>query len=192
MYSPLKAKPIPIDWNNNLPIFAADRFLKSVGDYYGWLGGFDESEQLRCILPYTEIRKGIFKLIRFRVETIPVGDGLTILEEKSFLNCCIKYFRSIGADVIIPATTNSIFRTFPDGADAAPYGSYVIDLEQPEEVLWKNISRITRQNIGTAQRAGMSVRTGTEHLDAAHALITETFQKIRTSVHGARVASTFR
>ena len=36
-------KPIPIDWNNNLPIFAADRFLKSVGDNYGWLGGFDES-----------------------------------------------------------------------------------------------------------------------------------------------------
>lgn len=177
-------KPIPIDWNNNLPIFAADRFLKSVGDNYGWLGGFDESEQLRCILPYTEIRKGIFKLIRFRVETIPVGDGLTILEEKSFLNCCTKYFRSIGADVIIPATTNSIFRTFPDGADAAPYGSYVIDLEQPEEVLWKNISRITRQNIGTAQRAGMSVRTGPEHLDAAHALITETFQRSRLPFMG--------
>ena len=157
---------------------------------YGWLGGFDESEQLRCILPYTEIRKGIFKLIRFRVETIPVGDGLTILEEKSFLNCCIKYFRSIGADIIIPATTNSIFRTFPDGADAAPYGSYVIDLEQPEEVLWKNISRITRQNIGTAsERACLSEPAGASRCGTrAHY---GDLSEIPTSVHGPGVASTF-
>ena len=184
MYSPLKAKPIPIEWNADLPIFAADRFLKSVGDSYGWLGGFDETAKLRCILPYTEIRKGIFKLIRFRVETIPAQNDFSIQQERSFLNSCIEYFRGVGADIVIPATTNSIFRTFPDGADAAPYGSYVIDLEQPEEVLWKNISRITRQNIGTAQRAGMSVRTGPEHLDAAHALITETFHRSRLPFMG--------
>jgi lipid II:glycine glycyltransferase (peptidoglycan interpeptide bridge formation enzyme) len=79
--------------------------------------------------------------------------------------------------VIIPATTNTIFRTYPDGADAAPYGSYLVDLQQPEDVLWKNIGRITRQNIGTAQKDGVCIQGGLQHLDAAYALIKETFNR---------------
>ena len=148
----MKATPIEINWHSGLPIFASESFLKAVGDEYGWLGGIDESGKLRCILPYTIIRKAIFRMVRFRVETIPLGEGLDVEEEKSFLNSAIEYFRSIGADMIIPATTNTIFRTYPDGADAAPYGSYVIDLSQPEDILWRNIERITRQNINTASK----------------------------------------
>src|SRR5947208_8991622 len=116
-------------------------------------------------------------MVRFRVETISIGKSITIAEEKSFLTSCLEYLRSIGGDVVIPATTNTIFRTYPDGADAAPYGSYVIDLRQLEEVLWKNIGRITRQNIATAERDGVCIRSGTEHLDTAYALIKDTFQR---------------
>jgi hypothetical protein len=179
MLSNLGVRPVPIDWHPGLPIFAAEPFLKAVSDRYGWLGGFDETGCLRCILPYTEIRKGLFRLIRFRVETIQIAASLNAGEERSFLKGCVDHFRAIGADIIIPATTNSIFRTFPDGADAAPYGSYVIDLEQSEEILWKNIGRITRQNIGTAQRSGVTVTTGIQHLERAHALIKETFDRSR-------------
>jgi hypothetical protein len=173
----MRAIPISINWHSGLPIFASESFLKAVGDEYGWLGGYDESEKLRCVLPYTVIRKKIFRMIRFRVETIPLGEGLDIHEEKSFLNSVIKYFKSIGADIIIPATTNTIFRTYPDGADVAPYGSYVIDLCQPEDILWRNIDRITRQNINTAQRKGVTIRSGTEHIDAAYKLVADTFRR---------------
>ncbi len=175
----MKAKPISINWHSGLSIFASESFLKAVGDEYGWLGGFDESERLRCILPYTVIRKNIFRMVRFRVETIPFGEGLDIHEERSFLNSIIKYFKSIGADIIIPATTNTIFRTYPDGADAAPYGSYIIDLCQPEDVLWRNIDRITRQNIKTAQKKGVSIRSGIEHIDSAYKLVADTFRRSR-------------
>ena len=58
-----------------------------------------------------------------------------------------------------------------------PYGTYVIDLRKPEEVLWKNVDRITRQNIGTAQRDGVSVREGAEFLEPAYDLIRETFAR---------------
>jgi hypothetical protein len=173
----IRAEPISLDWHPGLPVFATEGFLKAVGDEYGWLGGIDYSGNLQCVLPYTIIRKAIFRMVRFRVETIPLRDGLSIEGEKSFLNSCVEYFRAIGADVIIPATTNAIFRVYPDGANAAPYGSYVIDLRQPEDVLWKNIGRITRQNIGTAEREGVHVRSGIEHLDLAYALIKDTFQK---------------
>ena len=116
-------------------------------------------------------------MVRFRVETIALEWRAYMEEEKSFLNSVVEYFRSIGADMIIPATTNTIFRTYPDGADAAPYGSYIIDLAQPEDILWKNIDRIYRQNINTAPKNGVSIRSGTEHLDAAYLHVRDTFKK---------------
>ena len=173
----MTAQPIPIDWHPGLPIFASENFLKAVSDDYGWLGGIGASGELRCVLPYTIIRKGPFRMVRFRVETISLEQNFTLQQEKSFLNSCIKHLRSIGGDVVIPATTNTIFRTYPDGADAAPYGSYLVDLRQPEDVLWKNIGRITRQNIGTAQKDGVCIQSGPEHLDAAYPLIKETFRR---------------
>jgi hypothetical protein len=173
----MNAKKIEINWHPALPIFASESFLKAIGDEYGWLGGFDDSGKLRCILPYTIIRKAIFRMVRFRVETIPLEEGFDVSEEKSFLNSAVKYFRSINADMIIPATTNTIFRTYPDEANAAPYGSYIIDLTQPEDILFKNIERITRQNIKTASKNGVSIRDGIEHQDAAYILIQDTFRR---------------
>ena len=168
---------IPINWHSGLPIFACESFLRAVGDEYGWIGGMDEGGNLRCVLPYTIIRKATFRMVRFRVETIPLGTGFDVGQEKLFLNRAMEYFRSIGADIVIPATTNSIFRTYPDGADAAPYGSYVIDLCPSEDILWRNIERITRQNINSAQRKGVGIRSGMEHLDEVHAFIADTFRR---------------
>ena len=173
----MKAKPVEIMWNPGLPIFARESFLKAVGDEYGWLGGFSEHGELRCILPFTIIKKAIFRMVRFRVETIPVGQELDVQEEKSFLDNSIEYFRSVGADLIIPATTNTIFRTYPQGADAAPYGSYVIDLVQTEDTLWRNIGQKTRQNINTALKDGVYICSGIEHLDKAYLLVRDTFKR---------------
>jgi hypothetical protein len=173
----MKVKPIEINWNPELSIFAKESFLKAVSDEYGWLGGFDEVGKLQCILPYTIIKKAIFRMVRFRVETIWPNGELDIEKEKAFLNSTVDYFRSKGADMIIPATTNTIFRTYPDGADAAPYGSYVIDLTQPEEVIWKSIDRIMRQNINSAIKKGVTIRRGVENLDSVYTLIVETFKR---------------
>jgi len=71
------AKKINIDWHPGLSIYACEPFLKLVGDEYGWLGGFDKSNNLRCILPYTIVRKAIFRLVRFRVETIPLNGEIS-------------------------------------------------------------------------------------------------------------------
>jgi lipid II:glycine glycyltransferase (peptidoglycan interpeptide bridge formation enzyme) len=53
----------------------------------------------------------------------------------------------------------------------------VIDLGQPEDILWRNIGRITRKNIGTAQKEGVVVREGKEFADAAWELIRDTFRR---------------
>jgi hypothetical protein len=177
----IKSEPIPIQWDQSLPVFAKEEFLRAVGDEYGWLGGMDESRTLRCLLPYTIVRKAGLRLVRFRVETVPCGAGLDVTEEKSFLNSVVQHFRRAGADVIIPPTNNTLFRTYPDGASPAPYGSYVIDLQQPEEILWRNVSKTSRQNIAAAQKEGVLVREGMELLDPAYDLIRETFRRSKMS-----------
>lgn len=173
----MKAMRVEIDWHPGLSIYAAESFLKLVGDEYGWIGGIDNAGKLRCVLPYTVVRKAIFRMVRFRVETIPLGEELTIEEERSFLNSAVAYFRSIGADMIIPATTNTIFRTYPDGAVAAPYGSFIIDLTQPEETLWSNLHSKHRNVVRNAMKKGVRIHSGAEYLDAAYELIRATLKR---------------
>ena len=180
----MRVERIAIDWHPRLPIFAKESFLRAVGDDYGWLGGFSGSGQLRCILPYTVVKKAVFRMVRFRVETMPMADDFGIAEEKEFLDRSIDYFRSIGADMVIPGTSNAIFRTFPDGAAAAPYGTFVIDLEAPEETLWKNVAKVSRQNIGTAQKTGVSILSGSEHVDVSYELVRQTFKRSRLPFMG--------
>jgi len=180
-YSTLRAEPVEIRWDPSLPVFAKEEFLKAVGDEYGWLGGIDESGTLRCVLPYTVTRKAGLRMVRFRMQTIPFGEKLGVVDEKMFLNGVVEYFRKSRADVIIPPTNNVLFRTYPDGASPAPYGSHVIDLRQPEDVLWKNVSKTTRQNINTAKKDGVSIREGIEFLNPAYDLIRGTFQRSKMS-----------
>ena len=171
----ITAAPVPIQWCPDLPIYASEPFLRAVGDQSGWLGGFDESGEQCCVLPYTMIRKAILRMVRFRVETLPQGNGLSVEEERGFLNSAMAYFRSIGAGVVIPATTNTIFRTFPDGAEAAPYGTYIMDLSQSEESLWGKVSTSHRRKVRFAQKSGVTIREAPELVDKVHRLVHETF-----------------
>jgi hypothetical protein len=173
----MKAVEIRARWHEDLPVFARPEFLRAVGDRYGWLGGLDERDELRCTLPYTLVRRGPLSMVRFRVETLPQGGELTLAQERSFLVSVTEHCRTIGADMVIPATTNTVFRTYPEGADAAPYGSYTVDLTRPEDELWDRIERITRQNIKTARSAGLTVVDGSLALPSVHAMVAHTFKR---------------
>lgn len=173
----IQAKKIDINWHPGLSIYASEAFLKTVGDEYGWLGGFNNAGELRCILPYTIVRKAIFRMVRFRVETIPIDNKFAIEEEKDFLNDVVNYFRNAGADMIIPATTNTIFKTYPDGADVAPYGSYIIDLTQTEEDLWANLHSKHRNVVRNAMKKEVEIVDGIEFMVTAHAVIRDTLRR---------------
>ncbi len=171
------ARPIPIEWNPELSIYASESFLQAVSDEYGWIGGFDESDELRCILPYTIIKKSFYRLLRFRVATIAFGKELSIWEEKDFLNRTISLFRIAGVDMLIPATTNTIFRTYPDGADAAPYGTYIVNLDLPEEVLWRAFSSSHRRKVRLAEKRGVAVESDMEFLPVVYDQVKSTFKR---------------
>lgn len=173
----LKAEPIKINWHSGLPIFASEVFLKSVGDEYGWIGGFDDARELRCILPYTIVRKPGFRMVRFRIETIPLKENFNEFEEKSFLNCVIEYFRSAGADMILPPSNTTLFKVYPDGAIAAPYGTFVKNLDQPEDSLWGEVSETYRKDIRRAIKAGVQIEQGMQFLETAYHLTANTLKR---------------
>ena len=173
----MNARPTKIDWHDGLSVFASESFLNSVGDKYGWLGGFDTAGGLRCILPFTVIRKAVLRLVRFRVETIALVPDFSLAEEKAFLNSAMDYFRSVGMDVVIPASNNCIFRTFPSGAYAAPYGSYIVDLLQEQNTLWHRIHRKVRQNINSARQNNVHIQEGMGREKIVYNLIRETFKR---------------
>ena len=171
----VKAAPIEIDWHQGLSIYASEAFLKTISNEYGWIGGMDKHGNVLCVLPYSLIRRSIFRLVRFPVETILIQPDLTIDEERVFLNCAMQYFRSIRADLVMPATFNTVFRTFPEGACAAPFGSYVLSLAQSEENLWDNVHSKHRNSIRSAQKRGVTIHTGFEHLPTAYRLTRASF-----------------
>jgi hypothetical protein len=177
----LKAIPIDIDWHPGLSVYASEKFLKTVADEYGWIGGIDEAGRLRCLLPYTIIRKTMVRMARFRVETIPLGEGIDLEEEKQFLNRVIEYLRSINVDIVIPASTNTIFQTYPDGAVAAPYGTHLIDLTDSEEMIWKNVHSKHRNVIRNAAKKRVEILNGSEDLRTVFRLIHDTFQRSKLS-----------
>jgi hypothetical protein len=173
----MRATPVEIDWHPGLSIYASEPFLRTVGDDYGWIGGIDDSGKLRCVLPYTVVRKAILRMVRFRVQTIPLGGELGVSDEKLFLNSAAEYLRSTGADMIIPPSTNTIFRAYPDGAVAAPYGTYIIDLSQSEETLWANLSSSHRRKVRLATKSGVQIRSGLDHVETAYRLVRDTFRR---------------
>lgn len=179
----IEASVIEPAWQSDMSIFACERFLASVGHEYGWLGGV-ECGRLRCVLPYTIVRKPMVRLARFRLETIAVDGALEVAEERQFLNSAVRCLKSLGSDVIIPASTNAIFRTYPDGAAAAPYGSYVADLTQSEKDLWSKVHPKNRNKIRKAEREGVRIKEGLEYWEVAHALLRDTMARSRLPFMG--------
>lgn len=175
--SNIVAEPVNVEWRPSMPIYASDAFLKSEGDRFGWVGGRDDQARLVCILPYILIEKRGLRMVRFCTATIPLSGELDLEEERGFLSSVVEHFRATGADMIIPSGNSAIFRTYPDGAAAAPYGTFIKDLIEPEEVLLSKIRQTYRHNIRKARAAGVHVKCGHQYLDECYELIAETLKR---------------
>lgn len=180
----MRIVPVPISWHSGLSIYASEPFLKSVSADYGWIGGVSDSEKLVCVLPYSFIKKLVFRLIRFPVQTIAIDGQLDLEDERKFLNGAVKFFRALDPDLIIPATFNAVFRTYPDGAVIAPYGSCILNLDQTEESLWANLHQKHRNVIRSAGKKGVTIRSGMEHLETAYRLTVDSFRRSANGILG--------
>jgi hypothetical protein len=175
----LTAMPVEIEWHTGMPIYASRELLSAEGEEFGWIGGKDQegNRNTCCVLPYTIVRRPGLHMIRFKTQTIPLVDDLSVEAEKAFLSSVVDYFRSTGADIIIPSGNTAIFRTYPDGAEVAPYGTFIKDLTKPEVALMSEIRKTYRQNIRKAEAAGVQIKSGLEYLDVSYELVSSTLRR---------------
>jgi hypothetical protein len=171
----VRTGPVPVAWNPQLPLFASEKYLRLLASEYGWFGGFDAAGDLACFLPFVVIRKSLFRLVRFPVETVLLKPDVDAAEEKAFLNAALGYLRTLQVDAIVPATFNSLFRVAPDGASVARYENLIVDLRQSEDALWQAIHHKHRNVIRNAMRQGVAVRSGIENLEVAYQLTLASF-----------------
>lgn len=174
----MKVFPVEIRWHPGLSVYASPGFLGAVSDEYGWLGGGVSADAPQFLLPYTLVTKPGVRMVRFRVETI-VQDEVagTVEAEREFLEAALVHFAGRGAHVIIPASTNTLFRTHPRRAAAVPYGSYVMDLTASEEALWQGMHPKHRNVIKSAERKGVVIAQGAAYARPAYDMIARTFQR---------------
>jgi lipid II:glycine glycyltransferase (peptidoglycan interpeptide bridge formation enzyme) len=141
------------------------------------MGGLDASDKLRCVLPYTLTRKLGLRMVRFRFETISLGSALDDLEERVFLDSTVEHFRRRQMDIVIPSNNTALFRTYPVGAIAAPYGTLINDLTLSEEALMSGIRKTYRSNIRKALEAGVTIKCGLHYLETSYHLIADTLKR---------------
>jgi hypothetical protein len=180
----LTAAKVPIEWHSGLPICASGAYLHDVSDEYGWIGGTDETGRKRCVLPYTVIRKPGFRIVRFRTETIPLDGELEIEEERAFLNSAVECFQRMGMDMIIPGANTAMFRTYPVGAIAAPYGTFLKDLRKTEDELWRETSEAYRKDIRRAIKSGVQVEHGNQYLEGSYDIFADTMKRSKATPKG--------
>lgn len=173
----IRVSPVKINWHAGLTIYSSESYLKTLSDEYGWIGGIKSSGEPCCVIPYYIARTPLFKLVRLTSETIFLADEISIEEEREFLGGIVAYFRSVGADLIIPGSFSSLFRTYPNGAIAAPYGSYIVDLARSEEDLWNSVHPKHRNKIRNAIKKGVKVQQDNKHVNTACRLIRGSFKR---------------
>lgn len=170
---------VNFEWSEDHSIFASPAYLEAIGkassgiDSFGWIGGW-VANSVRFVLPYVLQRKLIFCTAQFQSATITLGPPSSPSEEKVFLDGVAHFLRARGVDAIVQPTVNALFRTYPDRAIHAPYGSYVLDLTVPEQALWNAMDQHHRRSVKSATKSGVTISRETRHLDRAHRLLMET------------------
>jgi lipid II:glycine glycyltransferase (peptidoglycan interpeptide bridge formation enzyme) len=142
-----------------------------------WCCGYHNNE-LIFILPFIVKKRLIFRYLIAVNETIIVKEGYS---EKEFLNNLIDKLKN-EYDFIIQPTTNCVFNTFPDGAIKAPFGSYILNLELEENMLWKNIHSKHKNVIRRALKEGVEIKEGLEYFDDVYNLIYYTLEKNKIGI----------
>jgi len=103
------------------------------------------------------LREAPQSLDSFDVEDYDFNDG-----EGDFATEDAPYKVKPKKQILIPD-----FSHIPRWGQSSPSGSYIISRCQSEDVHWYNIAKIRHQNINTARKNGLSIRSAIEHFDAA-------------------------
>ena len=154
-----------------LPIVAESAYLRCKSSRYGWFRSGD------LVLPFVVERRALFNRLVFTHQTISLRGACTQAEEYEFLNRVIAAARDMDVDFIYQPQATAVFSVVPEGAIAAPFGTYIVNLELPVEKLWANLHGKHRNVIKKAQDAGVEISEGPQNLSVCYELIHSTMKR---------------
>ena len=162
---------INIVYNDNkfkdkLPIFGTKEFLKLKSEKFGW---FVDNN---FILPFYIDKRGIFSKLTFTTSTIRLNNK----DEKEFLNGVVSKAKELRVDYISQPLASAVFESIPDNSIYIDWGSYVVNLEQTEENILKNMHSKHRNVIKKAIKDGVSIEI-TDNIDIIYKNLQETMMR---------------
>ena len=162
---------INIVYNDNnfkdlLPIFGTKEFLELKSKKFGWF--IDNN----FILPFYIDKRGIFSKLTFTTSTISLNNK----DEKEFLNSVVSKAKELGVDYISQPLASAVFKSVPDNSIYIDWGSYVVNLEQTEEDILKNMHSKHRNVIKKAIKDGVSIEI-TDDIDIIYKNLQETMMR---------------
>ncbi|MCX6250385.1 MAG: hypothetical protein NTX61_06500 [Bacteroidetes bacterium] len=174
------------DLEDKIPIFALPVFTDwmTIEKGYRSLWFFGENgPSSQWLIPFSIMKKGGFKKGMFLTQTIRLGTGDVITEEKLFLEMVIDSIKKEKlCDWIQQPPNWAIFRTFPDKAITAPFGTYIVDLElKTEQELFQNIKTNSRGDLRKAYLLETTLEPGERCLEDLYTLIKTTSGRARIS-----------
>lgn len=156
--------------------FGRIEFLKYRGQDYGYIYGYLNGA-LKFCLPFILKRKFGFSLLEFQTKIITCGHA-DVKNEQLFIDMAVKkVFLEMDVDFICQNPAYAIFGQKPDKAEWIEFGTYVIDLKQDIDLLWKNVHSKHRNVIRRAEKNGVSVFFEGDYLGEAYELIKETQER---------------
>ncbi len=164
------------DFSNLLPILGQQRYLKIKSSRYGWFVTDN------YILPYFLDKRSIFTRLVFTTAAVARKSGLTIDDEKLFLDQVIDYVKHHKlCDFIYKAQSNVVFQACPKSSICVPWGTYEVALNKSAEALFNSFNGKSRNAIRKARKEKVTVHH-TQDIDRVYANIKETLQR-QASLH---------
>jgi len=169
-----------IKWEEKYPIFCSEQFLKTESREYGWICGYID-DRLICFIPFFIYKKLFFKIARITCETYFLEKQYQEKFEQIFLEQSIEIFKQKSIDFIMQPTTNVVFNKTPKKSISALFASYIIDLTQDEDRLWKNLHGKHRNVIKNSEKKGVTIQQNDFDLEELYQMISSTFERSKMS-----------
>ena len=120
---------------------------------------FDEN----YIIPINMVEKIKIKYGICNTEPLYINEKIVVNQEKIFLNEAMKCLKKNGVAWII-SSSSALFNVYPDNSLRIPFGSHIIELDNPEQELLMKMNSKHRNSIRRAEKNDVIVISGGKNL----------------------------
>lgn len=156
-----------------VPAFATPDYLKFKGQDYGYIYGVINQEEV-FFTAFILKKRYFFCLAEFQTSVICLKDSY---EEQSveFIEKGLQELnKKYDVDFVCQNPAYAIFDIYPQEAQYTYFGSYICNMKNTEEQLWKNVHSKHRNVIRKAQNMGVEIIINKSDINEVYDIIADT------------------